>query len=249
MRLQLARPEQRLLTPEQYNQLFTTHGMTMIFLYALPVLTGFSNFLWPLIMGSRDMAFPRLNALSYWICLAAGLFMYAGFVVGVGPNAGWFNYVPYATRQYNPGINIDIYALGIIFLGISTTVGSANFIVSLLRLRAPGMSVNRMPILVWGTVTASVSNLLVIPAVSLTFLLLWLDRQFTTHFFAVSQGGQALLWQHLFWIFGHPWVYALVLPAMGIVSDALPTFCRRPLVGYTIVALSTVATMALGFGV
>ena len=249
MRLQLIGPDRSLLTPEQYNQLYSTHGMTMIFLYSLPVLSGFSNYLWPLILGSRDMAFPRLNALSYWIYLAAGLFMYAGFALGAGPNDGWFNYVPYSERQFDPGMNIDFYALGIIFLGISTSVGSANFVVSLLRTRAPGMSVNRMPILVWGTTISSVSNLLVIPSVSLAFLMLWMDRQFNTHFFDVSQGGQPLLWQHLFWMFGHPWVYALVLPAMGIVSDALPTFCRRPLVGYTPVALSTVATMILGFGV
>jgi cytochrome c oxidase subunit I len=249
MRLQLAQPNQQLVTPEQYDQLFSTHGMTMIFLYAFPVLSGFSNYLWPLVLGSRDMAFPRLNALSYWIYLAAGLFMYAGFAIGAGPNDGWFNYVPYANRTYNPGMNMDFYSLGIIFLGVSTTVGSINFVVTLMRMRAPGMSVNRLPILVWGTFTASVANLLVLPAVSLAFFLLWMDRQFGTHFFDVSQGGQPLLWQHLFWIFGHPWVYALVLPAMGIVSDALPVFCRRPLVGYGPVALSTVATMILGFGV
>ncbi len=248
MRLQLARPNGHLLTPEQYDQLFTMHGISMIFLYASPVLTGFSNYLWPLLLGSRDMAFPRLNALSYWIYLAAGLFLYAGFVVGQGPNAGWFNYVPYASRAYNPGVNIDIYALGLILLGISTTVGSANFVVTFLRTRAPGMSINRVPILVWGTLTASVANLLAVPSVSLAFFLLWLDRQFGAHFFDASQ-GQPLLWQHLFWLFGHPWVYAIVLPAMGMVSDGLPTFCRRPLVGYTPVAMATVSTMALGFGV
>jgi heme/copper-type cytochrome/quinol oxidase subunit 1 len=249
IRLQLARPDQHLLTPEQYNQLFTMHGVTMIFLYALPVLSGFSNFLWPLILGSRDMAFPRLNALSYWVFLAAGLFLYASFPLGRAPDAGWFNYVPYSSLDYNPGINIDVYALGMLLLGISTTVGSINFIVSLLRTRAPGMSINRVPILVWGTLTASVGNLLAVPAVSLAFLMLWMDRQFGTHFFDPTGGGQPLLWQHLFWMFGHPWVYAIVLPAMGIVSDGLPTFCRRPLVGYTAVALATVTTMVLGFGV
>ena len=248
MRLQLARPDQQLLSPERYDQLFTMHGVSMIFLYAGPVLSGFSNYLWPLLLGSRDMAFPRLNALSYWIFLAAGVFIYAGFIVGDGPNAGWFNYVPYAAKAYNPGVNIDIYALGLILLGISTTVGSANFVVTFLRLRAPGMSINRVPILIWGTLTASVANLLAVPAVSLAFFLLWMDRQFGTHFFDAAE-GQPLLWQHLFWMFGHPWVYAIVLPAMGMVSDGLPTFCRRPLVGYTAVALSTVATMALGFGV
>jgi cytochrome c oxidase subunit I len=249
MRLQLARPNQTLLTPEQYSQLFTMHGVTMIFLYALPVLSGFSNYLWPLLLGSRDMAFPRLNALSYWVFLFAGIFLYSSFMVGKGPDDGWFNYVPYASLAYNPGPNIDVYALGMVLLGISTTVGSINFIVTLARTRAPGMSINRVPILVWGTLTASVGNLLAIPAVSLAFFMLWMDRQAGTHFFDSTVGGQPLLWQHLFWMFGHPWVYAIVLPAMGIVSDALPTFCRRPLVGYTAVALATVTTMVLGFGV
>jgi len=249
MRLQLAGPNLSLLTPAQYNQLFSTHGMTMIFLYAAPVLSGFSNYLWPLLLGSRDMAFPRLNALGYWIYLASGLFLYAGFLTGNGPNDGWFNYVPYASRDYNPGLNEDFYALGMVFLGISTTVGAANFVVTAFRTRAPGMSINRLPILVWGTLTASVANLIVVPAVSLAFFLLWMDRQFGTQFFDPAGGGQPLLWQHLFWIFGHPWVYAIVLPAMGMVSDGLPVFCRRPLVGYSLVALSTVATMILGFGV
>ncbi len=249
MRLQLAGPERHLLTPEQYNQLFSTHGMTMIFLYAAPVLSGFSNYLWPLLLGSRDMAFPRLNALSYWLYLAAALFLYGGFLAGAGPNDGWFNYVPYALTDYNPGYNQDVYALGMILLGASTSVGAANFIVTAMKMRAPGMSVNRIPIMVWGTLTASAANLLVVPSVSLAFFLLWLDRRFGTHFFSSAGGGQPLLWQHLFWLFGHPWVYAVVLPAMGMVSDGLPVFCRRPLVGYTLVALGTVATMILGFGV
>jgi cytochrome c oxidase subunit I len=249
MRLQLAGPNLSLLTPEQYNDLFSTHGMTMIFLYASPILSGFSNFLWPLLLGSRDMAFPRLNALSYWIYVASGIFLYAGFLTGNGPNDGWFNYVPYASRAYNPGLNQDFYALGMVFLGISTSVGAANFIVTAFRTRAPGMSINRLPIMIWGTLTASAANLIVVPAVSLAFLMLWMDRNIGSHFFDPAAGGQPLLWQHLFWIFGHPWVYAIVLPAMGMVSDGLPVFCRRPLVGYSVVALSTVATMILGFGV
>ncbi len=249
MRAQLAQPDQSLLTPEQYNQLFTMHGVTMIFLYALPILSGFSNFLWPLLLGSRDMAFPRLNAFSYWVFLFSGLFLYVSFPLGKAPDAGWFNYVPYASLPFNPGINIDVYALGMVLLGVSTTVGSINFVVSLIRTRAPGMSINRVPILVWGTLTASAGNLLAVPAVSLAFLMLWMDRRFGSHFFDIAGGGQPLLWQHLFWMFGHPWVYAIVLPAMGIVSDALPVFCRRPLVGYTAVALATVTTMVLGFGV
>jgi cytochrome c oxidase subunit I len=249
MRLQLAGPNRTLLTPDQYNQLFTMHGVTMIFLYALPVLSGFSNYLWPLMLGSRDMAFPRLNALSYWVFLFSGIFLYSSFPVGLAPDAGWFNYVPYAAKAYNAGPNIDVYALGMVLLGVSTTVGSANFVVTLFRTRAPGMSINRVPVIVWGTLTASIGNLLAVPAVSLAFFMLWLDRQYGTHFFDVPGGGHPLLWQHLFWMFGHPWVYALVLPAMGIVSDALPTFCRRPLVGYTAVVLGTVTTMILGFGV
>ncbi len=249
MRVQLGGPEQTLLTPEQYNQLFTMHGMTMIFLYALPILSGFSNYLWPLMLGSRDMAFPRLNAFSYWVFLFSGVFLYTSFFVGHTPDAGWFNYVPYTSRDYDPGLGIDIYALGMVFFGISTTAGAINFVVTLLRTKAPGMSINRMPIIVWGTLTASVGNLLAVPAVSLAFILLWLDRQFGTQFYQASGGGGPLLWQHLFWMFGHPWVYAIVLPAMGMVSDALPVFCRRPLVGYTVVALSTVLTMFIGFGV
>jgi cytochrome c oxidase subunit I+III len=249
LRLQLAQPEQHLLTPEQYNQLFSMHGISMIFLYASPVLSGFSNYLWPLLLGSRDMALPRLNAFSYWVYLFAGLFIYASFVVGAAPNDGWFNYVPYASLKFNPGPNMDFYALGMIFLGFSTTVGAINFMATAARMRAAGMSVNRIPIMVWGTLTASAGNLLAVPAHSLAFFLLWLDRQFGTHFFDDTAPGHALLWQHLFWMFGHPWVYAIVLPAMGIVSDALPVFCRRPLVGYTAVALSTVLTMFIGFGV
>lgn len=249
MRLQLARPGQTLLTPEQYNELFSIHGITMIFLYALPVLSGFSIFLFPLLIGARDMAFPRLNAFSYWSFLFSGIFIYASFLAGAVPNAGWFNYPPYALRPYNPGLNMDFYALGMIFLGISTTTGAINFLITFLRLRAPGLSFNRTPVMLWGTTTISVGNLLAVPAVSLAFFLLWLDRQYGTHFYAVGGGGKPLLWQHLFWLFAHPWVYIIVLPAMGMVSDILPVFCRRPLVGYTLVVLATVTTMILGFGV
>jgi cytochrome c oxidase subunit I len=248
-RLQLSWSNLHLLTPEQYDQLFTMHGMTMIFLYAGPVLSGFSNYLWPLLLGARDMALPRLNALSYWIYVCAGVVLYSGFAVGFGPDVGWFNYVPLAARAYNDGPNIDLYSLGMILLGISTTVGSINFVVTFLRMRAPGMTIARVPILIWGTLTASAANIFAIPAVSLAFLLLWMDRNLATHFFDATGGGSAMLWQHLFWMFGHPWVYAIVLPAMGMVSDGLPVFCRRPLVGYTAVALATVATMVLGFGV
>lgn len=249
MRLQLAQPNAQVVSPEVYNQLFSTHGMTMIFLYAFPILTGFSVFLWPLVLGTRDLIFPRLNAFAYWTYLLSGIFLYTSFALGYGPNDGWFNYVPYALREFNPGPNMDFYALGMILLGISTTTGAANFVVTAFRARAPGMSINRLPVIIWGTLTVSVANLIAVPAVSLAFFLLWTDRQLGTHFYDVDGGGQPLLWQHLFWIFAHPWVYIIVLPAMGMVSEALPVTCRRPLVGYAIVVLSTVATMVLGFGV
>ncbi len=249
MRAQLAAPGQTLVTPEYYNQLFTMHGVSMIFLYALPMLSGFSNYLWPLMLGTRDMAFPRVNALSYWLFLAAGLFLYSSFLIGQAPDGGWFAYVPLTSHQYSPGINIDFYALGLIFLGISTSVGAINFIATLARLRAPGMSVNRMPIFVWGTITVSVAIVFAIPALTVDLIFLYFDRAFGMHFFDPGAGGQPLLWQHLFWIFGHPWVYIIVLPAMGMVSDILPVFCRRPLVGYTYVALATVSTGIIGFGV
>ena len=249
VRLQLAAPNARLLNPEAYDQLFSMHGITMIFLYSFPVLTGFSVYLWPLVLGTRDMALPRLNAFSYWVFVLAGIFMYVGFFIGAGPNDGWFNYVPYALRRFNSGPNMDFYALGMAFLGISTTAGSVNFLVTFMRLRAPGMSINRVPIMTWGTLTASAANIFAVPAVTLAFFLLWLDRNYGTHFYDPDTGGQPLLWQHLFWMFAHPWVYVIVLPALGLVNEGLPIFCRRPIVGYTAVALSTVATMVLGFGV
>ncbi len=249
MRLQLAQPNQHLLTPEQYNELFTMHGITMILWYAFPILTGFSVYLQPLVLGTRDMAMPRLNAFTYWVFFFSGLFLYASYVVGAVPNAGWFNYVPLASIEQDPGPNIDFYAMANIFLGISTTLGGINFIVTILRLRAPGMSINRLPILSWGTLTISFGSVLSVPAVSLAFFLLWMDRHFGTHFFTAQTGGQPLLWQHLFWLWGHPWVYIIVLPALSMVSQALPTLCRRPLVGYSVVALATVLTMVLGFGV
>jgi cytochrome c oxidase subunit I+III len=249
MRSQLAVSGEHLVSAGTYNELFSMHGVTMIFLYAAPVLSGFSNYLWPLMLGSRDMAYPRLNALSYWTYLAAGIFLYTALPLGAMPNAGWFDYVPYASRNYNPGLNIDFYALTMLLLAVSTTVGSINFVTTLFKTRAPGMSLNRLPIIVWGTLTASISNLAALPALSAAAIMLFLDRRYGTRFYDASAGGHPLLWQHLFWMFGHPWVYIVVLPAMGIVSDALPTFCRRPLVGYTPVALATITTAMLGFGV
>ncbi len=249
MRVQLAHGDIHLLSPEAYNQLFTMHGVTMIFWYAAPMLSGFSNFLWPLLIGARDMAFPRLNAFSFWTFLLSGLFVYSSFLVGQAPDGGWFAYAPLTSRAFSPGLNLDFYAIGLVFLSVSTTVGAINFITTVFKLRAPGMSIHRIPIFMWGTTTTSFAILFALPSLTVACVMLYLDRRFSTHFFDTGAGGHPLLWQHLFWIFGHPWVYIVVLPAMGIVSDALPTFCRRPLVGYTFVALATVSTGILGFGV
>ncbi len=249
MRAQLVHSNMHLVSPEAYNQLFTMHGVTMIFLFASPVLSGFSNYLWPLLIGARDMAFPRVNALSYWTFVLAGIFLYSSFLVGQAPDGGWFAYVPMTARAYSPGLNIDFYTLGLIYLGMSTTIGAVNFIATFFTVRAPGMSLNRVPIILWGTLTVSFLIVFFMPSLTVASILLYLDRNIGTHFFDPANGGHPLLWQHLFWIFGHPWVYIVVLPAMGLASDMIPTFCRRPLAGYTFVALATVATGVVGSGV
>ena len=225
-----------LISPEVYNQIFTMHGMTMIFWYAAPILSGFSNYLWPLMLGARDMACPRANALSYWTFLMSGIFLYTSVLLGQMPDRGWFAYAPLTEAAYSPGLNMDFYAIGLTFLSVSTTVGAINFIVTLFKTRAPGMSLNRLPIFVWGTLTTSFAIVFATPALTAACALLFLDRRVGTHFYDAALGGSPLLWQHLFWSFGHPWVYIVVLPAMGIISDLIPTFCRRPLVGYTFVA-------------
>jgi cytochrome c oxidase subunit I len=248
-RIQLARPEAHVLSPEAYNQMFSLHGITMIFWYASPILSGFGNFLIPLVIGARDMAFPRLNAFSYWTFLLSGLFLYSSLLAGQAPNGGWFAYVPNASQPYSPGLNMDFYALAVTFLTISTTVGAVNFIATILHLRAPGMSLGRMPLMAYSTLSASVSAVLALPALTAACLMLELDRRWGTHFFDVSHGGSALLWQQLFWFFGHPWVYIIFLPATGMVSMLLPVFSRRPIVGYPFVALATVLTAVVGFGV
>jgi cytochrome c oxidase subunit 1/cytochrome c oxidase subunit I+III len=249
MRAQLARPDQRLVDPEAYDQLFSMHGLTMIFLFVTPMLSGFGNFLVPLMVGARDMAFPRLNAFGYWVFLAAGLFMYGSLVWGSAPNNGWFNYAPLSIEPYSTGANIDVYGIGLIFLGISTTAGAINFIVTILRLRAPGMSINRMPLFCWAVLATSFSIVFAIPSLTAACLLLELQRIWGFHFFDAAGGGDPLLWQHLFWIFGHPDVYIIFLPAVGIVSSIVPVFARRRMVAYTWVGLATVLTAVLGFGV
>jgi cytochrome c oxidase subunit I+III len=238
-----------LLDPENYNQLFSMHGTTMMFLFAVPALSGFGNYFVPLMVGARDMAFPRLNAFGYWVFLASGLFLYSSFLVGQAPNDGWFNYVPLGGEEFTPGLNIDFYALGIIFLGISTTAGAINFVVTILKTRAPGMSINRMPIFVWGELALGLAIVFAQPSLTAALVMLELDRKFGFHFFDAARGGDPILWQHLFWIFGHPWVYIIVLPAFGIVSMIIPAFCRRRMIGYTFVVLAEMAVALIGFGV
>ena len=249
IRVQLTDANLRVLDPEAYNQLFSMHGTTMMFLFVVPALSGLGNYFVPLMVGARDMAFPRLNAFGYWVFLASGLFLYSSFLVGKAPNDGWFNYVPLAGEEFTPGINIDFYALGVILLGVSTTAGALNFVVTIVKTRAPGMTINRMPIFVWGELALGLAIIFAQPSLTAALVMLELDRKFGFHFFDASAGGDPLLWQHLFWIFGHPWVYILVLPAFGIVSMMIPAFTRRPLIGYTFVVLAEMGVALIGFGV
>jgi cytochrome c oxidase subunit I+III len=249
MRLQLAGPNQNLLDPETYNQIFTLHGTTMIYWYAAPILSGFANYLIPLMLGSRDMALPRLNAFTYWTFLLSGLFLYLAIPLGQAPHAGWFAYAPYTLKRFSPGPGIDLFALSLLFLTISTTAGAINFLVTIFRLRAPGMSLTRMPLFMYSTGTISATIIFSLPALSVACVFLYLERNWGFHFYDPSEGGNPLLWQHLFWFFGHPWVYVIFLPATGMVSMLLPAFSRRPIVGHSYVAISTVLTGVVGFGV
>ncbi len=249
MRTQLATPNNNVVGPQTYNELFTMHGTTMIFLFNTPVLAGFGNYLIPLQLGTRDMAFPRLNAFSYWIFLFSGLFMYSSFFFGRPPDGGWFALVPLTGKTYSPGVNMDFWGLGVIFVGISTTVGAINFIVSIFKLRCPGMSLNRMPIFVWSMLVFSLMVIFAVPAVTLAAVLLEMDRLFGTAFFNPVAGGSTLLYQHLFWFWGHPEVYILFVPATGMVSMIIPVFSRRPLAGYIWVATALVAVGFISFGV
>jgi cytochrome c oxidase subunit I+III len=250
IRTQLIGPNEGLLSPEAYDQVFTMHGITMIFLFVIPLSTGaFGNYLLPLQIGARDMAFPRMNALSYWIYLASGLFMYVGLLLGKAPNAGWFNYVPLAGKEYDPSASIDFYCLGIIFNSISSTLTAANFIVTMFKLRAPGMSLNRMPLFCYAFLAVSFALIFALPPLTAATGLLELDRRLGFDFYNVAQGGEPLLWQHLFWIFGHPEVYIIILPAFGIATSIIPTFTRRRMVAFAQVALAEILVAFLGFGV
>lgn len=249
MRIQLAMPNAGVLDPETYNQIFTMHGTTMIFWYAAPILSGFANYLIPLFIGARDMAFPRANAFTYWTFLLSGLFLYGSTLIGQSPHAGWFAYPPYTNGIYSPGYGMDFYALALIFLTISTTVGAINFVVTIFRLRCPGMTISRMPLFLYSTSTISFTIIFSLPALTGACVFLELDRRWGTHFFQGMGGGFPMLWQQTFWFFGHPWVYVIFLPATGMISMIIPVMSRRPIVGYAYVAIATVLTGVVGFGV
>jgi cytochrome c oxidase subunit I+III len=250
IRTQLIGPDKSVLGPEAFNQAMTMHGVTMIFLFVIPMSIGaFGNYLVPLMIGARDMAFPRMNALSYWIYLCAGVFMYVGLLSGNGPNAGWFDYVPLASKTFSPGPGIDFYALGLIFVGISTTASAINFIVTIFKLRAPGMSINRMPLFCFAFLAVSFALVFALPPLNVALVLLELDRLLGFHFYDVAFGGETILWQNLFWIFGHPEVYIIILPAFGIATSIIPTFVRRRMVAFPLVALAEILVAFIGFGV
>jgi cytochrome c oxidase subunit 1 len=249
MRLQLAVPSNTLVAPDTFNQLFTMHGTTMIFLVVMPLSVAFFNIAVPLQIGARDVAFPRLNALSYWIFLTGGILLNVSWFMGAAPDAGWFGYANLTARAYNPGPGIDFWALSLLVLGTASMAGAFNFIVTIINMRAPGMSMMRMPVFTWMTFVTSFLIIFAFPVITVALIELVFDRNFGTNFFNTAAAGDTLLWQHLFWLFGHPEVYILILPAMGIVSEVLPVFSRKPLFGYAVVVYSGIAIGFVSYGV
>ncbi|MCC6316374.1 MAG: cytochrome c oxidase subunit I [Gemmatimonadaceae bacterium] len=249
MRWQLMKPNQTLVTAEQFNQLFTMHGTTMVFLAIMPLSAAFFNYLIPLQLGARDVAFPRLNAFSYWVYVFGGIFITAPILFWVAPDGGWFAYAPLSSRTYSPGINMDFWVLGIQILGISSLAAAFNFATTVINMRAPGMNLMRMPMFTWMSFVTQFLIILAFPVITIALVFLQFDRFFGTNFYQVSAGADPLLWQHLFWIFGHPEVYILILPAFGLVSEVLPTNSKKPLFGYPVMAYSGILIGFLGFGV
>ncbi|HJT87886.1 MAG TPA: cytochrome c oxidase subunit I [Bryobacteraceae bacterium] len=249
MRAQLSLPNLKILSPETYDQVFTMHGTTMIFLVVMPVLTGFGIYLVPLMIGARDMAYPRLNALGYWLLVCGGFLLYFSFAAGGAPDAGWFSYTPLSEKAYSPHAGLDYWALGLLLLGLGTVASAVNFIVTIAGLRAPGMTIRHLPLFVWMTLVNSVLIIFALPALNAALVMLLSDRLLAGHFFDPSRGGSPILWQHYFWIFGHPEVYIMILPAFGMISEIIPVFSRKPIFGYGFVAASTLAIAFLSYGV
>jgi cytochrome c oxidase subunit I+III len=248
MRWQLRRPENTFIGPDLYNQLFTMHGTTMMFLFAVPIMQALGLYLVPLMIGTRNIALPRLNSFGYWIFLFGGMFLYVSFLLNIGPDAGWFNYPPLSGPEYSPGKRIDVWAQLVNFTEISALVGAIELIVTIFKLRAPGMSLNRLPLFCWAQLITSFMVIFAMPSVMMASNFIALDRLVATHFFNPAEGGDAILWQHLFWFFGHPEVYIIFIPALGFVSAIVETFTRRPVFGYTAMVLALVATGFIGFG-
>ena len=249
IRSQLAVPGSTLVNPDAYNQIFTMHGTTMVFLAVMPLNSGFGNYFVPLMIGARDMAFPRINALGYWLFLFGGILLYSSFFLGGAPDAGWFGYAPLSERAYSPTNGVDFWILSLQLLGISSIVGGLNFIVTTLNMRAPGMTINRLPLFVWGTLVTSLLAIFAIPSVSVALFLLLFDRNFGTSFYLPSANGDPLLWQHLFWFFGHPEVYIMIMPAFGIISEVLATHSRKPIFGYAAMAFAFAGISFVSFTV
>ncbi|MBX6330518.1 MAG: cytochrome c oxidase subunit I [Gemmatimonadaceae bacterium] len=249
IRLQLYGPNGRIVSAETYNQLFTMHGTTMIFMAIMPLSAAFFNFLVPLQIGARDVAFPRLNAFSYWVFLAGSIFMNVSWLFHAAPDGGWFAYAPLNTRVYSPGLNMDFWVIGLQILGLSSLAAGFNFITTIINMRAPGMHFMRMPVFTWATFVTQFLIVLSFPFITVAVTFLLFDRFFGTNFYEIAAGADPLLWQHLFWLFGHPEVYILILPAFGLVSEVLPTFSRKPLFGYPVMVYSLILIAFLGFGV
>jgi cytochrome c oxidase subunit 1 len=248
MRWQLRRPESTFIGPDLYNQLFTMHGTTMMFLFAVPVMQALGLYVVPLMIGTRNIALPRLNSFGYWVFLFGGVFLYVSFLLNMGPDAGWFNYVPLAGPEFSPGHRIDVWAQLVNFTEIAALVAAIELIVTTCKLRAPGMSLNRLPLFCWAQLITSFMVIFAMPSVMMASNFIAMDRLVATHFFNPAEGGDAILWQHLFWFFGHPEVYIIFIPALGIVSSIVETFTRRPVFGYTAMVLSLVSTGFIGFG-
>src|SRR5215208_5900064 len=243
LRIQLGAPDNTFLTPEKYNQIFTMHGTTMIFLVIVPVWAGFANYVVPLMIGARDVAFPRINAWSYWMFLFGGIALYASMFFQP-PEAGWFSYVPLSTKDYSPSGGQDAWIYMVHLTGLASMLGAVNFVATIHNMRAPGMGWGRIPLFVWTILIYAYLIIIALASLAASVTMLLLDRNFGTNFFDPTEGGSALLWQHLFWFFGHPEVYILVLPAFGVFSEVLPVFARKPIFGYKAIAA---ATAGIGF--
>src|SRR6201747_1743069 len=248
MRIQLARPEARFIGPDRYNQIFTMHGTNMMFLFAVPVMEAMAVYLIPLMVGTRNIAFPRLNAFSYWMFLAGGALLWIAFALDMGPDVGWFAYVPLSGPQYGAGKRADMWAQMITFTEVSALAVAVEIVVTVFKQRAPGMSLHRIPLFVWSMLVTSFLVIMAMPAIMVASTSLILDRLVGTHFYNVAEGGDVLLWQHLFWFFGHPEVYIIFLPAVGMVSTIVATFARRPVFGYLALVLAVISTGILAFG-